>query len=120
MDPNTANETYVDVTDSMARDISCGALPATLRGLTPCTKISAAMRQWLSAVDGLRLGFVSKAVVYDEALRPFKATQRKTIARLVMGGLIRVHRVAGPLPGVHAASRIGARAECHYKLVVCI
>lgn len=111
-------EHETDVTEQLAADLrtSYGLSREFLR-LTPMEKLSKAGARVLEMCDGLKLGYVSKAPVYDEAVRDgLTLTERKVLVRLVLGGLIRVIRVCGPLPGEHRAGRIGARAEFHYVL----
>jgi hypothetical protein len=107
-----------DVTDRFNSEITSSfvVLPAHLKGLKPMTKLTPAGKSVLAKFDGQELGFVSKAPVYDDAVKRLKKVEHKTLIRLLLGKHLRLIKVDGPLPGVHKPSRIGADNLYHYVL----
>lgn len=115
--PESVIEPYaIDVTEQTIRDLQIGC-PAHLRGLLPAPRVTSLGRSVLDAVHGMRLGFVSHAVVYGAPLDRWPKRRHKTLLRLLLGGHVRVLRVPGPLPGEHPPSRVGAHADHHYLLI---
>jgi len=87
-----------------------------MRATTVPKKLTPGIRKAIERWDGVRLGLISKPVLYDNPFRYLKRSEHKPLIQAVLGGYMRVYRVSGPLPGEHPPSRIGARAEAHYLL----
>lgn len=65
----------------------------------------------------LDLPFISNVLLFADEFRHLKKNERKAVLALVMGGVLKLYRVPGPLPGVHRPSKVGANANNHYRLV---
>jgi hypothetical protein len=107
-----------DVTEAIARELRHGhTVPIQLRQMKSMDKLTPAGRRVLAEWSGVRLGYVSRALVYDQRIRRhIDRRDHKTLIRLVFGGHLRVVRVARPLPGDHPPSRVGAHEPYHYEL----
>lgn len=105
-----------DVTDSIQSELmSHVAIPGYLRNLRPLEKITPNASIIMGMVDGWRLSFISRAVIYDQAMRRLDKNQHKMLIRLILGGHIRVMRELGPLPNPHK-NQIGSDGMYHYIL----
>jgi len=117
--PIAANPGEEDETERMINEIRFGPLPQQLRNIRPVNgcKLTPPQRAVLQKIDGLRLPFLSKALVYaNEIDRKLTIRERKTVLALLFGGAIRVYRERGPLPGDHPSSTIGAFSNSHYRI----
>jgi len=66
---------------------------------------------------GLDLPLISNVLLFAEPFKRLKKIERKAVVALAMGGLLKLYKVPGSLPGAHKASSIGATAPNHYRLV---
>ena len=96
-----------------------GVAPQNLRGrVKPIPVADSPLRKkTLAKWNGKRLGFVSKAPIYDDSFKNIKAAEHKALLGLIMGRALRIYQVPGPLPGEHRPSRVGAHADSHYLLM---
>jgi hypothetical protein len=106
-----------DETERMIQDLKYAPLPAQLRNVAPVKgcKLTEAQRRVLAKIDGMRLPFISKPLVYAREIN-FPVRERKIVLALLYGRAIRVVRERGPLPGEHAPSEIGAHEPYHYRI----
>ena len=108
-----------DVTQYMVDSVRMGVgTCATMAALKPADRLTPARRKVLTKVDGMRLEYVSKAVVYAKTVRALPTREHKALIALLFGGYVRVVRERGPLPGAHSQGRVGAHETCHYVLRV--
>lgn len=108
---------YSDVTEEVANEIKTGMTTRRFWGaVKPLRGNTDAQKRVLKAFDGLELGAVSKALIFDEAVRGLSKREHKTLVGLVYSGAMRVLRIRGTLPGEHRASRIGTQGPFYYKL----
>lgn len=106
-----------DVTESFVREIAYAPLPQQFRNIKPATSMTPARRRVIDKIDGMKLGLVSKAPIYDRELeRSLSRVEHKTLIAMLKGGMVHLFRMSGPLPGDHPASRIGAHEIAHYEL----
>lgn len=87
-----------DVTHELVADASSGpgeyvSRFARARALTGA--LNAEQAGIVARLNGVRLGFTSKALVYDSALRFLSRKDQAMFARLVKGRKIRIFRVDG-------------------------
>ncbi len=109
-----------DATDRLVREGQYGPTSsAAMFRDAPAARAtpSVAQRRVLDKVNGMELPFISNALMYADELRRLGKTEQRIVLSLVKGGLLRVFKVRGPLPGHHAVSKVGARAEYHYVLI---
>jgi hypothetical protein len=107
-----------DETERMISELQYGPLPQQLRKVSPVhgCRLTEPQRRVLAKIDGMRLPFISKPLVYAREIDRLPARERKTVLALLYGRAIRVVRERGPLPGEHERYEIGASAPYHYKI----
>lgn len=83
-------------------------------------KLSEVQQRMFDQFVNMRLGYVSTALIYADPLDRLPARERQAFAALLLGGVLRVYRVQGALPGnqrnVIGRVPLGASGPYHYVL----
>lgn len=81
-------------------------------------KLTPLQTEMLQRLDGARLGFVSKALLYDTPFRNLTSREHQAVFTLLKGGLLHVFEVRGALRDVESvpAARSGSNADRHYLI----
>ncbi len=103
-----------DHTDKVKAEISYAAKLRFGCDIQPAKSLTPARKQLLQRLHGMKLGWVSNALIYDDSMRALKKAEQKAVVALLLGGHLRVLRVQGPRP--NESRRELAQAEFHYLL----
>ena len=112
-----------DVTDKMVTEHRYSSVkPPSFRSIRPAPtgKPTPNRERVLGLCHGLRLGFISRPLFYDDVFYKgagrWSTRDHKTLLELLYGGHLKVFQMPGDLPGEHPLSSVGTKAGQHYLL----